>query len=323
MRPLLKTPPIYKFEARQAQSDYKRQGFKFIKSALCSSIGSYCSFCELPIRSDSYIHNKKEGLPTTRPSLGGWDDYLLACGYCNEHRSKSFIDKDQCLWPDEDITFNLTKASPFTYQLADVRVKNEIGSSTTGIESSRIAHVVLIKANSYAPKDVRERAQETIDLYRLNTAFYDRRSNTLQFTEENTAAEIDMRLAYRTQRWDEASKTAINVKKLKELVESPVALDAISENVSIQSRHSGFWSVWVTVFWEAFKDQDLIKDIFFYTKDKPKEKSLKAYGSHKRFKGSLVSPKERSPGAPRETAYTVFPGTAVDRIAFPNDSGGK
>lgn len=81
------------------------------KSDLIERLGCYCSYCE-DYLDDRYLHVEHMLPKSLHSSLrGDWNNFLLACGPCNESKLAKDIDLDDYYWPDRHNT-----ASLFEYQ---------------------------------------------------------------------------------------------------------------------------------------------------------------------------------------------------------------
>lgn len=75
---------------------------------LISRIGDFCSYCENALHSQIDVEHvqPKTAAPGGRPDLAlSWDNFLLACSYCNRAKSDTVINLNDYLWPDRDNTF--------------------------------------------------------------------------------------------------------------------------------------------------------------------------------------------------------------------------
>ncbi len=274
-----------------------------VESALLDTLDNYCSFCELSVESGGFLHSKRTGPLKTPPTLQDWPALLLACNYCHAWRARGAAEEGDCLWPDADATFTLDGASPFLYRMKDVNVVKESSEATAAVEPST-EMLALVVVNPAAPPDVQKRAQKTIDLYRLNTPFYDARTNTLTPHAGDTAGYVDMRLNYRTREWRRAESAVEGLRKGEEFKQYPEAYDALVKSVAATAQAAAFWSVWMTVFWEAFKDRELLTRLFVSTPTKA---------------GYVISGfQSEVGGGPAPAGYLIFCGTAAERIKFPS-----
>ncbi|MET0555729.1 MAG: hypothetical protein ABW221_22005 [Vicinamibacteria bacterium] len=287
MRPVDK--PLPPKNAGRAKPDDR----DLVASALQDTIGIYCSVCELPVSEGANVQSKTTGRPKGTPGLSAWGDLLLACNYCFAHRRRGVVAERDFLWADLDATFALTAASPFVYELEAVEIVQEGGKSERG-------DVAVVKANPSSP--ARERAQRTIDLYVLNTRYYDAQARRITYPEDVPEGYDDMRLQYRTREWMRARAVSELLQKTLQISTAPEIVFPFLRNTSLAAQASGFWSVWMTVFWQAFRDPALLDGAFVATDTK---NGFVLPG----FQGL-----EASAPSPR---YRIFPGTARERIQYP------
>ena len=76
---------------------------------LINRIGDFCSYCENALHSQidvEHVQPKTTALGG-RPDLAlSWDNFLLACSYCNRAKWDTVVNLDDYLWPDRDNTFH-------------------------------------------------------------------------------------------------------------------------------------------------------------------------------------------------------------------------
>ncbi len=80
---------------------------KEARDPLIGRIGDYCSYCENVLPSDIDIeHVQPKTAKGRRPDLAlTWDNFLLACTYCNRAKWQKSIELDHYFWPDVDNSF--------------------------------------------------------------------------------------------------------------------------------------------------------------------------------------------------------------------------
>jgi uncharacterized protein (TIGR02646 family) len=73
---------------------------------LRNRIGYYCSYCEIEFKYGLAVEHVVPKNPHTgNPALQlAWDNFLLACPYCNSCKGKTAIDVAGYFWPDRDNT---------------------------------------------------------------------------------------------------------------------------------------------------------------------------------------------------------------------------
>jgi hypothetical protein len=115
--------------------------------------------------------------------------------------------------------------------------------------------VIVISHSTISDQSLKDKVQRTIDLYRLNTRYYNRQTNTLT-TPLDEIGEQDMRLFHRTEAWKTAKQLSQDTKiqqactQFKESDHTRLAIPL--RFVSTVAAQTGFWSVWMSVFWQAF-----------------------------------------------------------------------
>jgi hypothetical protein len=265
-----------------------------LRMALQDTIGAYCSFCELPINVTQAVVSKRLRRFKRQPTLDDWDDLLLACDYCQLHRSADVTDLASCLWPDTDATFSLGSTSPFLYALKDVTYIVTNGSADAPISKP----LVIVSANGASPDAAR--AQKTIDLFQLNTPFYDARTNTFTISSADLQAQIDPRVDLRTEGWVIATETIATLQQAKAMTSSPAYYPGAIKLAASLAQATGFWSGWMTTVWQAFSDSTLIRGLLLEI-DKHDGYQVVGYQTYP------------DGGTP---PWRIFTGTAVNRLDF-------
>jgi len=85
--------------------------YKSAKKDLANRIGWYCSYCEMPVKNMIEIEH------VIPKSKGGnevdWNNFLLACRYCNSLKDNKNTTRDEHFFPDTDntiLTFEYSEA---------------------------------------------------------------------------------------------------------------------------------------------------------------------------------------------------------------------
>lgn len=90
--------PVNRNRNTRTYTDYRAA-----RNDLSTSIGWYCSYCEMPVKNMIEIEHV---IPVNR---GGkeisWHNFLLSCKYCNTVKSNHNASRSGYLWPDTDNTF--------------------------------------------------------------------------------------------------------------------------------------------------------------------------------------------------------------------------
>ena len=192
--------------ASPIDSDY--DDYTKAKPALIGRLGSYCSYCERPIKTNLAVeHIQPKAGDDGHPELiGRWTNFLLACVNCNSTKKDKKVDLDKLLIPDRDNTF---RAFQYTED-----GKISVSTRLTSPESSY--------------------AQASLELVGLD-------KKMLRALDANgVQVEID-RVSQRMQAWVKAqtAETMIQQQPQKNLLKDMAIGWAISE---------GFFSIWLTVF---------------------------------------------------------------------------
>jgi hypothetical protein len=295
MRPVDKPHPPYP-PRLHTRAGVAREPLEIVRTALQDTIGSYCSFCEMPIYVEEGVASKRRRTFHETPRLDDWDDLLLTCDWCRYYRTGDAENLDDFLWPDTGATFTLGAASPFVYSLREVDfVATDESSNVVGIDRQSL---IVVSAN---PAVNDRRAQNTIDLFRLNSPFYDEAAG--RFTVSKAESIGDNRPRLRMRAWRHAQKS---IDALRKSMDDPIAYAGMAPLVASLAQASGFWSVWMTELWAAFGDPKIIRDTLLWTSD----------GRRYDFYGYQTVPDGGKP------PWKLFSGTALDRIAFEPESRG-
>lgn len=329
MRPVNKPIPSNEISTDILNRNKKRgwSENRSLQGALADTIGHYCSFCELPINVGEHIEDKRFPRRGQLARFSDWDHLLLSCSYCQNYRRNGEIRYPSLyLWPDIDSSFTLADTSPLIYNYKDVNCVLKNTSNTP--EKQIIKKLVIVEANSGSSNY--QKAQEFINLFQLNTPAYDVQTNTLTLINHTLGTYPDRRLFLRTEAWDLA-QDAINrlteaqniqlpqdvVDKLTEAEITQLSLafrQIASKNTTAIARTYGFWSVWMTAFWQKYKDQNLLKQLFVSTEDRD---GFVIHGYQGLPETSQLPPEERRPKRRRITkTYLLFTGTAHSRITY-------
>lgn len=108
---------------------------------LTDQMGHYCSYCEMGVNNMievEHVHPINHGGDELN-----WENFLLACKYCNTIKSDNNLSRAGYLWPDTDNTDLL-----FDYTLDHDVVKVKTGLDTA-IETQADALLQLVKIDRY------------------------------------------------------------------------------------------------------------------------------------------------------------------------------
>ncbi len=182
------------------------------KPDLITNLGTYCSYCELPITLNAHIDVEHKNAKAYKPELKeSWENFLISCTMCNSKKSRldglpktvkapaRDFKEDDYLWPDRDNTF-----LALTY--------NENGI----VVASQTNAMIL--------------AERTIHLFDLNNV-----KNPM----------TDNRLDRRKNAWRIAKQKRALLEKWRSLGASDSDL---LDDLLVLVTENGFWSVWMTLF---------------------------------------------------------------------------
>lgn len=316
MRPVDKPKPSQQLLESILQRN-KSRGWsenRSLQGALADTIGHYCSFCELPINVGEHVEDKRSPRRGKTARFDDWAHLLLSCNYCQTYRRAGTINESDYLWPDVDRTFTLDNTSPLIYSYKDV---NFILSSSSGQGSeSGTTKLVIVEANSRSQSY--QKAKKIIDLFQLNTPDYNLTTNTLTFTDQTLATYPDRRLFLRTEAWELARNTINIIVEARNFQVSTLPYNMALTNATAIARTYGFWSVWMTAFWQAFPDAKLLDKLFITTDTK---QGIVIHG-YQGLSQPSPPPEGKRPSKRRRITetYLLFTGTAQDRITYPSSN---
>ncbi|HEX8172016.1 MAG TPA: hypothetical protein VF824_15875 [Thermoanaerobaculia bacterium] len=267
MRPLIKAAP----PAAAAIFEADR---------LMSAIGPYCSLCEVPLHAQPSIWDSGADRIRARVEEDRWQELLVLCSDCAYWQRHSRGDGSELMLPHHATTFRVEGDSPYVYtrERVTLRVIDESG----GVESSETDAAIVGGTTAAAANTVRR--------FRLNTPYYDDAAKTMTVPRSAYLSLADRRVTLRTEAWKRAEALAEIAASWRDEPRLARAFEGLRHVIE----QTGFWSVWLTVFWRAFPQSEVLAPLF--TPDR--------------------APRSRRPlppGAaalPPETASTLLRGTA-------------
>lgn len=232
-----------------------------IDALLLMNMGECCAMCERPLLADSLVWDRnKQKLVSGKIEFASWDNMLLLCHNCGqdiEKNSKQHSDLDMLIYPDRHVTFSIKNNSLFQYSLEEVN-SILINEKKQAIGDSVVKKIVLIKGNT-------DEANLTIDMFQLNSHYYNSNRKILIVPEMEDSHLVDRRLELRTQAWSRAEAFI----ELFEKSENKDIRAALTTNLRNSISNGGFWSIWVTLFWQKFQDKQMMRELFAQNIDKP------------------------------------------------------
>lgn len=262
MRPVLKNFP----EALQLNESSQILSHQQVQWGLLEMLGAYCSYCECRIEQYEIEHYKFQKQWKTPLYPSDWQHMLLICSHCRAHMTQDILSQaahDQHLWPDLHPTHRLDQPSPFVYQLEPVRYQVVDGAR---IVSDEDIELVMISTNPACDPDTVQKAQKTIELFQLNTPYIDPNDEKkLIVPWADHLRMSDVRAQLRTEAWQEALFAVEHYQIIAEEAEMndlPQLYKPAQDQIRGLSKAHGHWSIWMTVFANAFNNQELLVDLF-------------------------------------------------------------
>ncbi len=280
MRPLIRdqAPTIYDRDPNKRQvkqklspdfetADIKGSGsadlYGLWRGALIADWGKYCSYCEIPLGTSFQIEHKDPKAVAQNPfATTNWDNLLLACPTCNRIKGKRPDSTKgerltDYLWPDglPNSPANKVRFSPdpplsaFVYTLHQgvaARLAQTDAHGAFSWQNLPAEDAVLVSTGNYQAA----KAQKTIDLVGLNGG-YDATQTRLDYSTEAT----DRRIKHRTKAWKYALNATRRLHTVNQACPGNTPPDigarrALERQIISTAISAGFWSVWVTVFYQ-------------------------------------------------------------------------
>jgi hypothetical protein len=256
MRPIVKTLPENSILAKTDNP----QAADFIV-ALFDSIGRFCSICEKPLSSSANLFHKGRGVVNSATlAKVEWAQLLLICEDCKGNMQSPFNPKRKYLWPDEYKTFDASSStSPYVYRVRQATY--EITDNQTGnVLKTETRSYVFVEANPSST--VREGAQNVIDLFQLNSAYYNNQPRTPVISIPANATALDGRMNGRYNAYLRAKRSIEKVQESVAVYQLTATLGTdIVEYLEMMLDATGYWSTWATAFWESFANQKTLTDL--------------------------------------------------------------
>jgi len=207
--------PARRYGGSGEHQELAGEAYSLARGYLIFAFGPYCSYCEIPLGASLAVEHK---FPKSKNEFQetNWANFLLACPNCNSRKGSK--EQDAVLFPDDAARwFHPGPGSPFRYTRASggrVRVEGQTAE-----------------------------ARAMVTLCGLDAGP----------STEPTAS--DRRGLYRDAAWNEALASAERLRKMYELTEKDAGRGealraAMRRQVAATAVATGFWSVWVSVFWE-------------------------------------------------------------------------
>ena len=160
--------PINKGTAPRVYTDYHQA-----KDDLRDRLSSYCSYCEMNISNGMDIEHVSP--KSKNPELANdWDNFLIACKFCNRIKSNDNTNRDGYIFPD-------THNTAYAYSYTKTKVKvNELLNTNEKLLAQNTIDLIDInrEKDSTNRKDDRfvarliewDKAQESLEDYQKNSS---------------------------------------------------------------------------------------------------------------------------------------------------------
>lgn len=193
-------------------------------------IGSYCSFCEMPICNAPAVEHKES--KNSGGALTDWDNLLLGCVYCNSRKGEKIKkgDLDKWIWSDSHNTF-----LAFTYKDAAPKLNKKYLQTLDTVVYGRAKKTFEDLALDYCPSANEAEIKSKRDR-KIKDKRWMRRINTF-----NVAMEAK-------QIWLKYKGVPGEEEQLKNIVN--------------QAKGYGFFSVWMMVFEEETSVRNALVQAF-------------------------------------------------------------
>jgi hypothetical protein len=203
---------------------------------LLQTLGEYCSVCEEPIPDVHHVWHKRLGVEV-RGAIepGEWVNVLLLSH--NAFLSQLGKLPNGLLFPDDHITYIGMQASPFRYEKKLATEHFTADDNVTILETRKTEFVIVVGRT--------QQATDTIEFFKLNSAFYDASTSTVKIARSVYHACFDRRLQQRTAAWDEAESVATALLSISgNAPEDEETREAIVRQGRRVAAATGFWSTW-------------------------------------------------------------------------------
>ena len=216
--------------------------------------GKYCSYCGIPMGTALQVEHRDPKSVSGNPYASTeWSNMLLSCASCNrtksDHPNPGLGESvNDYLWPDRDIRFspnpNASSLEYYRQENTPAQLHRYTNERKPVIEDLPQEAAVLVRPGHHEP----DKARKTIKMLKLNGIY---ESGKLQYRTTAT----DRRVYFRTLAWDYALNATQRLETVYSEHNSNSALDqevrAIMERqITSTAVSSGFWSVWMTVFYQ-------------------------------------------------------------------------
>jgi len=220
----------------------------FEADRLMSAIGPYCSLCERPIHDRPTLWDSDQDVLVERVNRAAWEPLLVLCVNCAYWQRQTAGDPAGLALPHRETTMRVRRGSPYVYTLERValRVVDEDGTAETSE-----ADAAIVSGTTPA-------AASTIRRFRLNTPWYDEGSKTMSVPRADHLQRTDRRVELRTEAWKRAEGVLPAALAARENPKLAGAFEGVRHLIE----QTGFWSVWLTLFWRAIPDANAILPLF-------------------------------------------------------------
>lgn len=229
-----------------------------------NTVGPYCSFCEKKLNYQAYLFHKLRGNleRDAHLTLDDWDNLLLICGECREG-AKDYNPQqlNLYLWPDSE----MAKSYPFRYVKRD-KVTYKVLDAEGNLFKEEQRTFILVETNNDIEPDILQAANNTINLFKLNSKYYNNnpRDPQIIIPYQDFIEVSELRLEQRYEAYQAATKAAGRLQRAaatlvvrggREFVDNSLILT----NEIIESM--GYVSTWETAIRDNL-DRETLRKIF-------------------------------------------------------------
>lgn len=251
-----KAPQRLGFEADAALTTADREGpYQARRGTLIKWWGRFCAYCEMPVGTNSHVEHKVPKSRFADPlSANDWPNLLLSCPRCNTIKNDNFNESVTYAWPDQTVVFSPdpTKSSYIYTMVPPVNLIIFKPSDRLNIPQGvfQTAPLVIVTAG---PENTAA-AQNLLDLVKLNND-YDPMANSISAPNSSS----DQMIFARSRTWTAAQRAVQNLKAVYIAYPDDIdIINAMHRQVVATAVATGFWSVWMTVFWNALQTHELV-----------------------------------------------------------------
>jgi hypothetical protein len=245
---------------------------------LFNTVGPYCSFCEKKLNYQAYLFHKLRGNleRDAHLTLDDWDNLLLICGECREG-AKDYNPQQRhlYLWPDLEMALSY----PFRYVKRD-NVTYRVVDAEGNLFKEEQRTFVFVETNNDVAPNILQAANNTIDLFKLNSKYYNNNPDNPQIIipYQDFIEVGELRLEQRYEAYQAATKAAGRLQRAAATLVVTGGREFVDNSLTLTNEiiaSMGYVSTWETAIL-ANLDRETLGKIFPRLKSASKRKDIEA-----------------------------------------------